>query len=173
MTVEQIKEEIEALAAQSNKLQKEIGKLKQHITDLNKPKAERFRAKIGAEHLLIDTIGKISNSSEIGCRFDKQRHEVGNYYPDTAEGRARAERMAEIATVLRLVEHQPGVNWELNKDDGDVWYIEFDRNSKECHVDIYDGGIGAIPVPFESQAAAQAALEAVGEERILKALNVI
>jgi len=159
------KHELEAAIAAAEAKFAELRAMKQE-PELHPMTLPLERASRGTEYTFLDSVRNALVILEAGFGSDAARWATANYYASEEQ----AERYADAFEVMRLMRRQPGIvaaDAEGSKH----------RPCVTMRGDVFIESIGApfrsscmFPC-FESQQAAEAAVAAVGADRLVRAAN--
>ena len=144
----------------------EIAALKHRINRLEKmfnPPNKRWRAEKGYGYYYITARGLVEAKTEAGLDLDNSRYEFGNYFQTREQAEFEVERLKVIAELREFATPISEFDWT-------------DTNQNKCmlSLDVYGLEINTYytyqssDLVFESEEVARDAIEAVGEERIIK-----
>ncbi len=147
----------------------EIAELKERLDSLEKkydsfnPPNKRWRAKQGDGYYLISAVGSIRYDKENEAAIDGLHYDIGNYFKTEEEAEFEIERLKVIAELRDWATLPSEFNWDdcydkkymilLESDEVKVGFYALHQSS-----DLY----------FKTKEQALSAIEAVGEERIIK-----
>lgn len=152
----------------------EIAKLKERLNELEKmynsltPPYKRWRTLIGNFYYFIVSGGEVRPAQEGKTKLDDQYYAIGNYFKTEEEAEFEVERLKVIAELREWATPVDKFDWsnttenkyliQLKNDTVGNFWLVVDVWRKYQFCDLV----------FASEEMAENAIEAVGEERIIK-----
>lgn len=135
----------------------------QHIQEETEKPNKRWRAERGIGYYYISDIGSVISSYEREGNIDDGRYAIGNYFSTRAETEYEVESLKVIAELKEYAEPDYIVWHGIEAH----WYIIYDVANSKLSCD-YHTTFRGDNIYFASRKDMETAIDAVGEERILK-----
>lgn len=161
MNRQEILEEITALKERLNKLEK--------MYDSLTPPNKRWRAKKDDDYYFISAEGSAYLDRENEVIVDGLHYDIGNYFKTEEEAKFEVERLKVIAELKEWATPVSEFDWDEYGEDTRKYVLAVANNGENCHLEMdYYYTHQVSDLYFESEEVAKSAIEAVGEERIIK-----
>ena len=148
--------------AEMTELKDRLNKLEKMYASLIPPN-KRWRAEKDDEYYYITERGFATFKKEIGSGLDDAQYELGNYFETREQAEFEAERLKVITELRGWATPISEFDWNDNTQQKYVFIFE----NNYLRVD-YFYSLQVCDLYFESREIAENAIEAIGEERIIK-----
>lgn len=129
------------------------------IEDESKPQSGRV--KYGNAYWLINSFGSLCQTIEAHHKIDDDRYKVGNYFAAKEEAEFAAERLKVINELEKFA-----VKKVVHAGDEPYYGIVYDADNKSVRI-VYKC-LDIDSILFLSKADVEAAIDVIGEERLIK-----
>lgn len=137
------------------------------IEKANKPKSTVWKPKDNEKYLFFNTVGVIASDRWTNHPLDKDRYAIGNCFNTKEEAEFTVERLKVIAELNRFAEEHNSPKFNKMDFDCCCFSIYYAKTTKDVRIYNYLGTINS-GIIFESREIAEAAINAIGKERIKK-----
>ena len=140
-----------------------IKELEKRGYEVTKPKVENPFPQYGDEYFYVQSDGSIDFNIWTNTNGDKRCRDIGNIYRTEEDAQFVVERRKVRAELYKRAIHGPIV-WN---DDTSYWHLVYNITSHELFPGLAKGYV-TDDIFFNTAADVQRAIDAVGEDRILK-----
>lgn len=173
MNRQEVLEKIAELKDRLNNQEKITIELKERLNNLEKqyealtPSNKKWRAKKDDDYYFIRAEGTVCFDRENEAIVDNSRYDTGNYFKTREEAEFEAERLKVIAELREFATPISEFDWNDPREDKYVLEFQTEEGNNFLMIDCWHT-CQFSDLCFESEEAAKAAIESIGEDRIIK-----
>ena len=147
-----------------DELQKKVDELQKELDELKKQENDGMWIPKGGEYYWhIDSCGEVFHTINAFGQKDEKRFYIGNVFKTKEEAEFAVEKLKVLAE-LKVFSEPKDREWDVENQH---WDIRYDVQEEKVYADRWRLS-KTNNIYFESNKKAQQAIDAVGEDRIMK-----